>query len=603
MVSVDEHTQVAMEVVAQSLKISEQTLLRLLEALSKLLEDKEQQPKDFIFDDKTKVGKQKISDLINKHEKNGGVIALDENLTKQQLNDYQKELKKLGVDFSVVRNGKEDYSFFFSAAQANVIEKALKNIVERKSAVLEKEEVKTAEKDLKEVRQDLTPDQAEKVKAIYDEITTAENKEPKENHINYDRLSKQEKLLYAKLEELDEVKRGLYSQEVDRVEKLFTNRYKQDVDVNKKNKLTEKDNKAIEETEIPSQKPLEKMRSIVSELDEKEQTLLGQKVGLVAGEVSESEYKEMQKNFSPEQIEKIENIFDDLLKEVKNESIKENTEEKEILPEKPLEKVKEIVSEEREKKPLEKVRSIASNLDEREQNLLEQKVELVAGKVGENEYKEMQKNFSPEQIEKIEKIVSENVSSDIKAGAIVDGKINANVFSDLLKKVEKESIKENINEKTEVKTDPKDMKEQVKNMLNSLDNDEQKLMVQYTKVLSEGLDNHFADRSSYKQSDKYDEMKKNFTPEQIEKVTAVVNQNVSSVSYSSENKGGKIHVDNFQSILTDIKKERAKENGKDNSKQKKVEFSLNGVKELDEKIKKEQKDISKEKHQKQSISR
>ncbi|MEB9334509.1 hypothetical protein [Bacillus thuringiensis] len=37
------------------------------------------------------------------------------------------------MDFSVVRNGKEDYSFFFSATQANVIEKALKNIVERSS--------------------------------------------------------------------------------------------------------------------------------------------------------------------------------------------------------------------------------------------------------------------------------------------------------------------------------------------------------------------------------------------------------------------------------------------------------------------------------------
>ncbi len=59
MVSVDAHTQVAIEVVAQSLKISEQTLLRLLEALSKLLESKEQEPKDFIFDDKTKIGKQK----------------------------------------------------------------------------------------------------------------------------------------------------------------------------------------------------------------------------------------------------------------------------------------------------------------------------------------------------------------------------------------------------------------------------------------------------------------------------------------------------------------------------------------------------------------
>ncbi|WP_235676456.1 DUF3801 domain-containing protein [Bacillus mycoides] len=222
MVSVDEHTQVAMEVIAQSLKISEQTLLRLLEALSKLLEGKEQQPKDFIFDDKTKAEKQKISDFMKKHEKTGGIVALDENLTKQQLNDYQKELKKLGVDFSVVRNGKEDYSFFFSAAQANVIEKALKNIVERKSAVLEKEEVKTAEK-----------------------------KEPKENNINYDCLSKQEKLLYAKLEELDEIKRGLYSQEVNRVEKLFENRYKQDVETDTTKEKTEveinaKDNKEHE---------------------------------------------------------------------------------------------------------------------------------------------------------------------------------------------------------------------------------------------------------------------------------------------------------------------------------------------------------------------
>lgn len=599
MVSVDEHTQVAMEVVAQTLKISEQTLLRLLESLSKLLESKEQKPQDFIFDDKTKVGKQKISELIKKHEKDGGVIALDENLTKQQLHDYQKELKKLGVDFSVVRNGKEDYSFFFSAAQANVIEKALKNIVERKSAVLEKQEVKTAEKDLKKVRQDLTPDQAEKVKAIYDKITTSKQKEPKENNINYDRLSKKEKLLYAKLEELDEVKRGLYSQEVNRVEKLFENRYKQDLDVNKEDKPTEKDIKAIEEKEMTSQKPLDKVRSIISELDEKEQNLLGQKVGLVAGEVSESEYEEIQKDFSPEQIEKVENIFDDLLKEVKNESIKENIEEKEVLPQKPLEKVKEIVSEEREKKPLEKVRAIASNLDEREQNLLENKAGLVAGKIGENEYKEMQKNFSPEQIEKIEKIASENIASDIEPGIIVDGKINSTVFASLLKKVKNESFKEI----TEVKSNTKDDKEQVKNMLNSLSNDEQKLMVQYTKVISEGLDNQLADKSSDKESNKFKEIVKNFTPEQIEKVTAVVNQNVTTASYSTEKGNGKIHIDNFQSILTDIKKERAKENGKDNSKQKKIEFSMNGVKEIDTKIKQEQKDTSKDKHKKQSISR
>ncbi|MED3088872.1 DUF3801 domain-containing protein [Bacillus toyonensis] len=400
MVSVDEHTQVAIEVVAQSLKISEQTLLRLLEALSKLLESKEQEPKDFIFDDKTKVGKQKISDLMKKHEKTGGIVALDENLTKQQLNDYQKELKKLGVDFSVVRNGKEDYSFFFSAAQANVIEKALKNIVERKNVVLEKEEVKTAEKALKEVRQDLTPDQAEKVKEIYDEITTAEKKEPKDNNINYDRLSKQEKLLYEKLEELDEIKRGLYSQEVNRVEKLFENRYKQDVE--KEPKLMEKDTNK---------------------------------------------------------------------------------------------------------------------------------------------------------------------------------------------------------EKTEVEINAKDNKEQVKNMLNSLSNDEQKLMLQYTKVISESLDNHYADKSSYVESNKLDEMKKDFTPKQIEKVNTVVKQNISSFGEAD----GKVNVDKFHSILNDIKQERAKENKMEKeigtSKQKKIEFSMDGVKDLDFKIKNEEKDASKDKNKKQSISR
>ncbi|PFA84304.1 hypothetical protein [Bacillus cereus] len=595
MVSVDEHTQVAMEVVAQTLKISEQTLLLLLEELSKLMENRKQQTNDFIFDDKTKVGKQKISDLMKKHEKTGGIVALDENLTKQQLNDYQKELKKLGVDFSVVRNGKEDYSFFFSAAQANVIEKALKNIVERKSAVLEKEEVKTAENELKEVRQDLTPEQAEKVKEIYDKITTAEKKEPKENNINYDRLSKQEKLLYAKLEELDEVKRGLYSQEVNRVEKLFENRYKQDVDVSKEDKLTDKET------------PLDKVRTKVSELSENEQSLLGQKVELVAGEVSENEYNDMKKNFSPEQIEKVENIFDDLLKEVKNESIKENITEKENLPEKPLEKVKEIVTEEREKKPLEKVREIASNLDEKEQNLLEKRAGLVAGKIGENEYNETKKNFSPEQIKKIEKIASENIDSNVKPGAIVEGKINANVFSDLLRKVKNESIKE----QTQVKTNTKDNKDQVRNMLNSLNNDEQKLMVQYTKVMSEGLDNHFADKSSDRESNKFQEMVKNFTPEQIEKVTAIVNQNVTTASYSTGKESGKIHVDNFQSIFTDVKKEmnkelaieKAKEKEIDTPKQKKVEFSMDGVKELDVKIKKEEKEVSKDKNKKQSISR
>ncbi|MGR5863608.1 hypothetical protein ACT7DZ_00495 [Bacillus cereus] len=117
--------------------------------------------------------------------------------------------------------------------------------------------------------------------------------------------------------------------------------------------------------------------------------------------------------------------------------------------------------------------------------------------------------------------------------------------------------------------------------------DEQKLMVQYAKVRSESLDNHYADKSSFVESNKLDEMKKDFTPEQIEKVDTVVKQNISSFGEAD----GKVNIDKFHSILTDIKQERAKENRKeqDSPQQKKVEFSMDGVKNLDNQIKKRRK--------------
>ncbi|WP_433775434.1 hypothetical protein [Bacillus wiedmannii] len=64
MTNVDEHTQVAFEVVEQTFKLSEQALLRILEALTKLLENKEQDPKDYILDGNTKDGKKKSMGLL-----------------------------------------------------------------------------------------------------------------------------------------------------------------------------------------------------------------------------------------------------------------------------------------------------------------------------------------------------------------------------------------------------------------------------------------------------------------------------------------------------------------------------------------------------------
>ncbi|PRT15259.1 hypothetical protein [Bacillus wiedmannii] len=58
MVSVDEHTQVAMEIVSQGTKLSGELLLKVLKALNDFLSSDDKQ-KDFILKDNSKEGKQK----------------------------------------------------------------------------------------------------------------------------------------------------------------------------------------------------------------------------------------------------------------------------------------------------------------------------------------------------------------------------------------------------------------------------------------------------------------------------------------------------------------------------------------------------------------
>ena len=146
MVSVDKQTQAGIKIVSQGVKLSEQLILKVLESLIERFENNKED-QNFVIENNTKEGKQKITDLMNKHK--DSVVALDENITKQQLNDYQNEFKKMGVDFSVVKNEKDNYSFFFAGQQSNIIEKALKNIVERKSNVLENKQVSNDHADLK----------------------------------------------------------------------------------------------------------------------------------------------------------------------------------------------------------------------------------------------------------------------------------------------------------------------------------------------------------------------------------------------------------------------------------------------------------------------
>lgn len=144
--NIDDNTRVAVEVVSSGVRLSGELLSGIFRTAIDLLRGQRNTPyKGSHYEDKDKSGKLKIQELVNKHK--GGINALDENISKEQVKDYSKELKKLGVDFSVKKNGKDNYSFFFASKDNAIMEKALKNIIERKDHKLSKQQSKESAKE------------------------------------------------------------------------------------------------------------------------------------------------------------------------------------------------------------------------------------------------------------------------------------------------------------------------------------------------------------------------------------------------------------------------------------------------------------------------
>lgn len=149
MVSVDENTQVALEIVSEGTKLSGELILKILRELNNLFEkDKNAIKENNLFNEKNKQGKQSIKSLMKKHE--NGLDTLDDNINKEQVKEFSKEFNKLGVDFSTVKVGKDEYSFFFAGKDSSVVEKALKNVIEKKDKELqnEKDITKTNDREL-----------------------------------------------------------------------------------------------------------------------------------------------------------------------------------------------------------------------------------------------------------------------------------------------------------------------------------------------------------------------------------------------------------------------------------------------------------------------
>ena len=225
MVSVDDNTRVAMEIVSQGVQLTGELVLRILRELSNgLKNDKDKFNQKFITPNE-KSGEMRIKNLVTKHK--DGIDTLDDNLTKDQIKEYSKDFKSLGVDFSVVKVSKDSYSLFFSAKDSIVIEKSLKNIIEKKDLEITKEKDlgvdNSVSKDNQELNSDLTKSETEiktgdKINLVEKEsdlnsnlVSTPEKEITKENIDSKSKILSGDKTTQKKTNQKSLEKDGLYS--------------------------------------------------------------------------------------------------------------------------------------------------------------------------------------------------------------------------------------------------------------------------------------------------------------------------------------------------------------------------------------------------------
>ena len=125
MASIDENAQVGIELATSTLRLSGRAIIAIMDMF---LEKDDR--KEYYQDLNNKQGKQKIKDLFTKYE-NTGVQSLGDNLSSEERKFFEKELKAMGVDFSIRKVGKDEYSLFFAGKDIEAIEKGMENAISK----------------------------------------------------------------------------------------------------------------------------------------------------------------------------------------------------------------------------------------------------------------------------------------------------------------------------------------------------------------------------------------------------------------------------------------------------------------------------------------
>lgn len=125
MAGIDENAQVGIELATSTLRLSGRAIIAIMDMF---LEKDDR--KEYYQDLNNKQGKQKIKDLFTKYE-NTGVQSLGDNLSSEERKFFEKELKTMGVDFSIRKVGKDEYSLFFAGKDIEAIEKGMENAISK----------------------------------------------------------------------------------------------------------------------------------------------------------------------------------------------------------------------------------------------------------------------------------------------------------------------------------------------------------------------------------------------------------------------------------------------------------------------------------------
>lgn len=128
MPNIDDNAKVGLELMITTGKFTAELLIAVMEHF--LNEREKDKHKSAYQDLSTTQGKQKVRDLFEKHQ-NSGIETLENNLSKVEVKNIQKQLKSMGIDFSIHKIDKDQFSLFFAGKDREAIEKGISNAVEK----------------------------------------------------------------------------------------------------------------------------------------------------------------------------------------------------------------------------------------------------------------------------------------------------------------------------------------------------------------------------------------------------------------------------------------------------------------------------------------